>query len=78
MKPFEEKTKTSKYPKTLFIRNEKVGLVWQVYHVNNKPEAWILSLNANKNGFESCTLEDYEPEAKETFTGWRKTADFLN
>jgi hypothetical protein len=78
MKPFKDKTASKDYPKTLVIRNHEGGMIWQVYHVNNKPEAWILSLNADKNGFECRTLTDHQPEAQETFKQWRDTADFLN
>lgn len=59
------------YPKTLMIRNSKGGMIWQVYHVNNKAEAALLSSNAYKNGFYGSTLENYQPKEEETWPGWR-------
>jgi hypothetical protein len=64
------------YPKTLLIRNEEGGLVWQVYHVNNLFEAKWLADNATRNGFECCKLEDYDPTYEETFPGWRDEVKF--
>jgi len=78
MIPFKDKTTSKDYPKTLEIRNTEGGMIWQVYHVNSKPEAWILSLNAKGNGFECRTLTDYQPEEEETWKNWRDKASFLN
>ena len=36
-------------------------------------EAYKLSLNAYKNGFYGSTLEDYQPNYKETWEDWRET-----
>ena len=63
----------NEYPKTLFIRNSKGGMVWQIYHVNNQSEVEQLSSNAYGNGFYGTTLEDYAPEEKETWEDWRET-----
>lgn len=59
------------YPKTLLIRNEKGGMVWQVYHVNNIREAKMLARTAQGNRFDHITLEAYDKDAKETWPGWR-------
>ena len=67
----------SNYPKTLIIRNHVGGMVWQVYHVEKEIEAKRLARNATNNGFQAITLEDYKPEIKETFLGWRKTSGGL-
>lgn len=61
------------YPKTLVIRNEPTGMIWQLYNVNNETEASILASNAKRNGFYGITLEDYDPTHEETFPDWRQT-----
>ena len=61
------------YPKTLMIRNEKGGMIWQVYHVQKQSEADKLAVNAYKNGFYGSTLEDHQPEYEETWPDWRET-----
>ena len=66
---------TETYPKTLMIRNHKGGLIWQVYHIKKESEAIKLSSNALRNGFQGTTLEDYQPEYKETWKDWRETCD---
>jgi len=63
------------YPKTLVIRNTKGGMIWQVYHVKKQSEADKLSANATLNGFGAITLENYQPDTKETWPDWRETAD---
>jgi hypothetical protein len=69
-----DNTTNDTYPKTLYIRNEVGGMVWQVYHVNNITEALNLVKNAVKNGFYgNHTLEDHTNET-ETWPDWRKTA----
>lgn len=55
------------------IRNEKGGMIWQIYHVQKQSEADKLENNAFKNGFYGSTLEDYQPEYKETWPDWRET-----
>ena len=70
---YKDLTTTPDYPKTLFIRNEVGGLIWQVYHVQKELEAKRLSYNAKNNGFYGITLEDYEPDYEETFPHWRDT-----
>lgn len=67
-------TTDNNYPKTLFIRNTKGGMVWQVYHVEALVEAERISANATRNGFESCTLEDHKPDEPQTWEDWRETA----
>lgn len=66
---------TEIYPKTLMIRNHKLGCVWQVYHVQKQSEADKLTANAWKNGFYGSTLEDYQPDYEETWSDWRETCD---
>ena len=61
------------YPKTLVIRNEYGGMIWQIYHVQAKHEADRISTNATENGFEAITLEDYQSNLKETWPDWRET-----
>ena len=63
----------NKYPKTLIIRNHEGGMIWQIYHVQAKHEADKLANNATRNGFEAITLENYRPEAEETWPDWRET-----
>lgn len=65
---------TDEYPKTLIIRNHQGGAIWQIYHVQKLSEAQKLSNNAHSNGFYAITLEDYQPEEKETWPDWRETA----
>jgi hypothetical protein len=62
------------FPKTLMIRNHEGGMIWQVYHVQNKNEADRLASNAHGNGFWGSTLENYQPEYKETWPDWRETS----
>ncbi len=66
-------TTTPTFPKTLVIRNESGGMIWQIYHVNNEQEVEILSSNATHNGFFGITLEDYDETAEETWPEWRDT-----
>jgi hypothetical protein len=66
---------TETYPKTLIVRNHKGGMIWQVYHVQKQSEADKLSTNAFFNGFQGSTLEDYQPDQKETWPDWRETCD---
>ena len=66
-------SKNDNYPKTLVIRNHEGGMVWQIYHIEKESEATKLAINATKNGFMAITLEDYQSEQEETFTGWRET-----
>tara|TARA_R110000803_G_scaffold87494_1_gene154220 strand:+ start:4795 stop:5025 length:231 start_codon:yes stop_codon:yes gene_type:complete len=73
---FTNITTSSEYPKTLVIRNTKGGMIWQVYHINELYEAERLSFRATKNGFESCTLDDYKSDYEETFPDWRKECDW--
>lgn len=61
------------YPKTLFIHNSPGGMIWQVYHVKSEHEAKQLSENANRNGFMSVNLKDYDNTYDETFPDWRET-----
>lgn len=59
------------YPKTLVIRNEPGGMVWQIYHVNTVGQAERISLNATSHGFHAITLEDHQPDINETWPDWR-------
>lgn len=63
------------YPKTLVVRNQEGGMIWQIYHVQKESEATKLSANATMNGFEAITLEDYDSSREETWPDWRETAD---
>ena len=58
------------------IRNTSGGMVWQIYHVENKSEADKLSATATSNGFYGITLEDHQPELEQTWENWRETAHF--
>jgi len=69
----KNKTTDNKFPKTLEIRNTPGGMIWQLYHVNNKKEAEVLSKNASINGFLEQTLVDYREDKEETFPDWRET-----
>ena len=66
---------TQNFPKTLVVRNTPEGLIWQIYHVKNQNEADKLAQNATNNAFYGITLEDYQPEHKETWPGWRFAAN---
>ena len=69
---FEDISTTGfKYPKTLVIRNNVGGMVWQIYQVDNIEQAFHLSKNAKRNAFEGITLEDHQPSEGETFPNWR-------
>lgn len=68
---FSDLTTNKDYPKTLEIRNTEGGMIWQIYHVNNKQEAMLLSQGAMNNAFMSRTLVDHKPDEKETFPHWR-------
>ena len=70
---FQNLTTNNNFPKTLFIRNEFGGMIWQVYHINNLTEAERLANNATKNQFNGITLEDYQPNYSETWEDWRDT-----
>lgn len=61
------------YPKTLLIRNQQGGMVWQIYNVQTLLEAEKLSKNSEKNGFEEATLVDFQPGLEETWPDWRET-----
>jgi hypothetical protein len=74
---FTDLSNSSEYPKTLVIRNHEGGMIWQVYHVEARREADILSTNATMNGFEAITLEDYQPDMEQTFPDWRNEATFI-
>ncbi len=69
----EDRTIDKKYPKTLIIRSEMEGAVWQLYHVENFFEAEMIAQNANNNGFEGVTLEDYQSDSQQTWENWRDT-----
>lgn len=72
---FTDISTKNEFPKTLVIRNSKGGMIWQIYHVQKESEADKLSFNATNNGFESITLEDYQPQHEETFPNWREECD---
>lgn len=62
----------STFPKTLLIRNEAGGLVWQVYHVDNLKQAETLAKNASYRGFMCITLNN-KTEDEETWPDWRES-----
>jgi len=63
---------THVFPKTLVIRNEENGSIWQLYHVSNEIQAYHIASNAyHKRGFKAISLEDYQPTYEETFPNWR-------
>ena len=70
---YTDRSSNKEYPKTLIIRNQSDGLIWQVYHVQAKHEADRLAKNATNNGFMYITLEDYQPDMEETWPDWRET-----
>lgn len=70
----QDSTTTSEFPKTLRIRNEYGGMLWQVYHVNSQSEAAQLENGAHRKGFYHTELVDYCAEQRETFPGWRREA----
>ena len=70
---FKDNTTNQNYPKTLIVRKEHGGFVWQLYHVSNEGEAVRISENANRNGFHGVSLEDHMPNETETWPNWRET-----
>lgn len=70
---YQNLTTDNNFPKTLFIRNEFGGMIWQIYHVNNLTEAERLANNATKNQFNGITLENHQPDYEETWPDWRDT-----
>jgi hypothetical protein len=62
-----------KYPKTLILRNHEGGMIWQIYHVEKQTEAERLAINATNNAFHAITLEDHQPDMKQTWPDWRDT-----
>ena len=74
---YTDLTTDNEYPKTLVIRNHRGGMIWQIYHVEAVREAEMLSKNATTNGFEAISLEDHQPEHKQTWPDWRENADIL-
>ena len=71
---FRDLGTTNEFPKTLEIRNERGGMIWQIYHVNNIEEATILSNVATSNGFMDVSLVDFDNTYEENFKGWRDTS----
>ena len=68
---YTNQTSDNKYPKTLLIRNQHGGSIWQIYHVEKEQEANLIAKNATKNGFESVILEDHKPELQQTWGEWK-------
>ena len=60
-------------PKSLIIRNEFGGMIWQCYRVHNSEEVRLLSKTAKANGFLSVQLEQGMDDVEETWPGWRDT-----
>lgn len=61
------------FPKTLKIRNTHDGMIWQVYHPDSQQDVDEITKRAHANGFYGITLENYQPEEKETWSDWRET-----
>lgn len=60
-----------KFPKKqLEVRNQRGGMIWQVYHVETEQEIRILTRNATKNVFEDVSVHD-EVDMEESYPGWR-------
>lgn len=57
--------------RTVFIRNQRGGMIWQIYHVSNFAEFDMLRKTALANGFGSITLEPFADSYDETFPNWR-------
>lgn len=72
-KMYKDVSTTDTYPKTLVIRNQEGGMIWQIYHVQKESEAKKLSENATSNGFYGITLENHQPDESETWPDWRQT-----
>ncbi len=67
MKTHKDLTTKKEYPKTIKVKTSYDGLYnFQVYHVYNAFDKSMIILNAYNNDFEGITLEDYQPEIKET------------
>lgn len=59
--------------KTVEIRNQFNGLIWQIYHVSNYEQAAALAANACANGFFHTCVVPYDPTMEETFLDWRES-----
>lgn len=59
--------------RTLYIRNTRGGMIWQVYHVRNLAEVGMLENTARANGFSGFQLAEYAPEEEETWPDWRES-----
>lgn len=59
--------------RTLLIRNEPGGIVWQCHHTANPAETAMLTRVALANGFQSVELRQYDEDQEETFPDWRDT-----
>lgn len=69
---------TGDFPKTLLIRNRPEGAIWQVYHVPNVEVTEKLSANAERNGFMSRELIDYDPSYEENWKDWKETSGWFD
>lgn len=72
---FEDRS-SGDFPKTLLIHNSRGGAIWQIYHVKSMNEADIITQGAHKYGYEYVSLEDHQPDQKETFPDWRSEVDW--
>jgi len=62
------------FPHMLIMRNQRGGMIWQAYTVNDGFEASLLTDTAQKNGF----IVEQEPSGytDETWPGWRDTKEW--
>ena len=79
MKTHKDLTTKKEYPKTIKVKTTYDGLYnFQVYHVYNDYEKSLIILNAYNNDFEGITLEDYQPEIKESHANWNNNLNEVN
>lgn len=64
------------YPKTLLIHNDRHGIIWQVYHINDIIEQEIIMEGAKRNAFMYIRAINYDSEYEETFKDWRNSGSF--
>ena len=64
------------FPKTMRIHNSKDGLIWQIYHVNDKIEQDIITEGAEISAFEYVGITNYDESYEESSPGWRDSIGF--
>lgn len=75
-KVLRDTSTNNNYPKTLLIRNEVGGMVWQLYHVPSLESAILLAYTSRTQGYEDQELVDYKPESEENYPEWDTSPEY--